>query len=387
MHKIFSLVILSLLVTSCKEENGTKGPSLKPVPFSSIKGWDKDDQAKALPAFKKSCEVFQKREGTYPLEIAGNVSDWIPICEKLDDLPKGDTKAARKFFETYFTAYQIREDGKSKAFFTGYYEPEIRGSYEQTSQFNVPVYKKPEDLIVVEDLGIFNPALRGRRISGRIKDGKLVPYDSHEQILHGSLQNQGLELLWTDSHVDHFFAQVQGSTKVRMTDGTIKRIGYAGSNGHPYTSIGKFLVQKGAFTVEQASMQAIRKWFQENPDQVESILSENASFIFFRELESADEDGPEGTMGVSLTPRRSLAVDQKFTPLGIPVWIDFGHPVRDKKSQRLVVAQDTGGAIKGPLRADMFWGSGAKATEYAGQMRSQGEMYILLPKHLNPSFK
>ena len=383
---IFCLFSVALFIASCEDEEAKKGPQLEEKSFTELKGWTSDSQEKTLPAFKKTCAIYQRRDPKKTIGIGGTISDWIPICNKLKEIDTTDVAQVRIFFEEHFKAYQLKEGKENKALFTGYYEPEINGSFEQTSQFNVPVYKKPSDLVIAEDLGIFNPALKGRRVAGRVKDGRLIPHDSHAQILRGSLNNQNLELLWTDNRIDHFFAQVQGSTKVRMTDGSIIRIGYAGVNGHPYVSIGKVLVQKGAFPLKQASMQSIRTWFEKNPDQIESVLGENPSFVFFRMLEKSEEDGPQGSMGVALVPRRTIAVDPKYTPLGVPVWIDFDHPTQDKRSQRLVVAHDTGGAIKGVLRADMFWGSGKKATDYAGKMKSSGTMYVLLPAHIKPSF-
>jgi len=235
---------------------------------------------------------------------------------------------------------------------------------------------------VDDDLGQFRDTLRGERIAGRVEGGRLHPYPDRGTIDRGALAGRGLELLWVDDAVDAFFLQIQGSGRVTMADGSVIRVGYDGQNGHPYVAVGRVLIQRGIMTPEQVSMQSIRAWLAANPTAAPDLLRENPSFVFFRELTG---DGPVGAQGVALTPGRSLAVDPRFLPLGAPMWLDVEDPrVAGDRIRRLVVAQDTGGAIRGPVRGDLFWGHGAAAEDAAGRMRSQGRYWLLLPAGVSP---
>jgi membrane-bound lytic murein transglycosylase A len=269
----------------------------------------------------------------------------------------------------------------------------------------VPLYRRPRDLVAV-DLGEFREALRGQRIAGRLAGDRLVPYADRAAIEDGALAGRRLELLWVDDPIDAFFLQVQGSGRVELPNGTSVRVGYDGQNGHPYFAIGRELVERGEMPLEQVSMQSIAAWLRAHPDEAPAVTARNASYVFFRELEG---DGPVGSQGVALTPERTLAVDVEFLPLGAPVWVDTVYPPEEESAapqtaaaevagavavaqdlplppppplQRLFVAQDTGGAIRGPVRGDVFWGAGDRAASIAGRMRSEGRLWLLLPRAL-----
>lgn len=358
---------------------------LKKTSYNKLSGWKKDKVHKALPALQKSCALVLKRPDHYDMGMGCTASDWKEACAAITGLQNPSTQDLRTTLETHFVPYLVQDKDKDHGMMTGYYEAEIKGSPVRTAKFNIPVYGRPLDLVSAEDMGTFNPSLSGRRISGRIRNGTIVPHYSHGEILKGALKNKGLELFWTDSQVDLFFMQVQGSGRVVMTDGTTKRYGYSGANGHPYKSVAKELIDMGEMTLDTASMQTIRKWFQQNPKRLHEILAKNPSYVFFKEAELKDVNGgPVGAQNLQLTPKRSIAIDKKYIPLGIPLWVVTNHPGKNKKFEKLVVSQDTGGAIKGVVRADIFWGAGPKASAYAGNMKHQGKLYVLLPKHIEP---
>src|SRR5262249_38543784 len=257
--------------------------------------------------------------------------------------------------------------------FTGYYEPELRGSRVRTAAYAVPLYRPPRDLVSAE--------AAGETRVGRMVDGRLQPYYSRQAIDAGALAGRGLELLWVDDPIDAFFLQLQGSGRVRLAEGGSLRVGYAASNGLPPTMIGRVLVERGELTKEAASMQVVRQWMRDHPDEATALMQMNARYIFFREIPN---EGPIGALGVALTPGRSLAVDPKLLPLGAPLWLSTTYPAGTPEAgqplQRLVVAQDSGSAIKGAVRGDLYWGSGDGALRYAGPMKQPGRLYLLLPK-------
>jgi membrane-bound lytic murein transglycosylase A len=276
-------------------------------------------------------------------------------------------------------------DGRNgpEGLFTGYYEPILHGSYKKHGRFTVPLYGRPNDLVKV-NLGDFKTALEGQHIVGRVdKDKDLVPYYDREEIEEGALKRQHNEIVWVDNAVDAFFLHIQGSGQVKMEDdkkggGTVLRIGYAAENGQPYVAIGKKLVERGALDKDNVSMQSIRDWLENNPDEAADVMDLDTSYIFFRKLKG--EEGPIGAEGVELTPRRSLAVDRNVVPYGVPVWLDAQDPDGEPNIQRLMVAQDTGGAITGAVRGDFFWGAGEEAAHKAGLMKSSSHAWVLLPR-------
>jgi membrane-bound lytic murein transglycosylase A len=271
----------------------------------------------------------------------------------------------------------LNPDGSGEGLITGYYEPLLKGSRKQSKRYRYPIYTTPDELLVI-DLGAVYPELKNMRLRGRLQGRKVVPYYTRAEIVNDSVPLQGKELLWVDDEIDLFFLQIQGSGRVQLENGEIVRVGYSDQNGHPYKSVGKVLVERGELALEKASMQGIRDWGQKNPRKLSELLQQNSSFVFFREL-PADVPGPLGSLGVPLTAGRSLAVDPRAVPQGAPVFLATTWPNTGRQLSRLMVAQDTGGAIKGNVRADFFWGFGAEAANQAGKMRQTGKMWVLLP--------
>ena len=362
---------------------------LRPASFQDLPGWEADDHNAALQAFLRSCAALEERADDAPLDIGslgGRMGDWRGVCA--DAAGVDGAAQARAFFESRFTPYEARNNAQAEGLFTGYFEPELRGALREGGRYRVPLYGRPHDLVSV-DLGLFRPELVGERIAGRVTDGVLEPYATRTEIDTGALAGQGLELAWVDDPIDAFFLHIQGSGRIAFEDGTKRRVAYAGTNGHNYFAIGRRLVALGAFTPEQITMSAIRDWLAENPDQAPAVMRENASYVFFRWLgEAQAADGPVGVQGVPLTAGRSLAVDRRFVPLTAPIWLDGAAPdpdpaKGDRRLRRLMVAQDTGGAIRGPVRGDVYWGAGDEAGSVAGRMKHRGRYWLLLPRGLD----
>lgn len=354
--------------------------TLAPARFADLAGWNEDHLGEALPAFVKSCSDLARRDDGStigPPALNVTVADWREACAKAAQTPPNDA-AARAFFERYFSPYLAGNNDATDGLFTGYYEPLLQGSRVRGGKYQTPILKRPPDLVMVE-LGRFRPAWQGERIAGRVVNGSLLPYESRAAIERGALDAMHLELLWVDDPVAAFFLQVQGSGRVMLRDGSIVRLGYDGQNGQTYVAIGQLLAARGQLALDAVSLPSIRAWIKAHPQEGAALMDENPSYVFFRELNG---DGPVGTEGVVLTPGRSLAVDRNFVPLGAPVFLvasDNGAALR-----RLMVAQDTGGAITGPVRGDVFWGFGEEAESRAGTMRARGSYYLLLPKSIAP---
>ena len=347
--------------------------TLSPAGFADLPGWPAGDPAQTLPALLKSCRALVQRSDN---GIAGSAADWQTVCRDAALVPGGDSRAARRFFESAFTPWRASNGDQPEGLFTGYYEIALRGSRHRDGRYAVPLYHHPADLITV-DLGQFRPALKGQRIAGRVAGSHLVPYVDRVAIEAGSLDRRGLEFLWIDDAVDAFFLAVQGSGRVTLPDGAVVRVGYDGSNGRPYVSIGHVLAQTGV-PVDQISLAFLRQWIAAHPAEGRVLMDRNPSYVFFKEMTG---DGPMGSEGVALTPGRSLAVDPAFIPYGVPVWLDTSDPIEASgRLQRLLVAQDTGGAIKGPVRGDIFFGFGPQAERHAGEMKGRGSWWLLLPK-------
>lgn len=395
------------------EDPGDKGPLEEPVPirfqitdFQSLDGWASDDLAGVVSAFLRSCEppdgvsdmsAWAARPfggGSHKLAsgqpVAGRRADWQDVCRQMAALPQ-NTADIRAFFEASFTPVSVLDEGKSEGLFTGYYEPEMTGSTSARGPAAVPLLEKPDDLISI-DLGDFRDDLKGKRLAGRVENGALKPYEDRGAIEAGGLGPRGKPLVWIDDPVDAFFLHIQGSGRVMLDTGEMLRVGYAGQNGHPYVAIGKVLLERGAMTRDEISMQAIRAWLTLNRDEAADVMKVNTSYVFFHRLDVTDPNlGPLGAGGTNLTPWRSLAVDRAFHALGVPIWLDTTLPpdaadVADTGAlvplQRLMVAQDTGGAIRGPVRGDVFFGWGEEATDLAGRMKQRGAMTLLLPNPL-----
>ncbi|WPZ35487.1 MltA domain-containing protein [Thalassobaculum sp. OXR-137] len=351
--------------------------------FADLPGWSDDDVAAAVPAMRRSCSRMLRGDDSKPLGPGirfGTVGDWRASCSAMETVAPGDTAAARAVFEEQFTVWKATDSEPDNDLFTGYYEPELSGARVDTAPYSVPIFPRPDDLILV-DLGDFRDSMKGERIAGRIEGFRLKPYDSRAEIEAGSLSGKVQPILYLADPIDAFFLHIQGSGLIRLPDGSRTRVGYDGHNGHIYFPIGRHLISEGLVPKEEMSMQAIRAWLDAHPDQMHAVMNLNPSYIFFRELTG---EGPIGAQGVALTAQRSLAVDRTKHALGVPIWVDIDYG-SEGGLRRLMVAQDTGGAIRGPIRGDFFWGSGDAAGEKAGAMAAPGRMWLLLPVGVNPN--
>lgn len=342
-------------------------PWLKPAQWSQLPGWRDDDMTLAWPALLQSCRGLKSNPA------------WNGVClAAMRQPPLPDAPAIRAFFEQQFSPWQINQaEGGNEGLVTGYYEPLLRGSRSASGKFRYPIHAPPDDLLTIDLVALY-PELKSLRLRGRLQGNKVVPYFSRAEIDAGSAPIRGKELLWVDDAVELFFLQIQGSGRVQLENGETVRVGYADQNGHPYRSIGKWLVEKGELTLDKASMQGIKDWGRQNPSRLPEMLNANPSYVFFREL-SNHLSGPLGALGVPLTAERSIAVDPRGLPLGAPVWLATTRPNSTESLNRLMLAQDTGGAIRGNVRADFFWGFGDEAGKQAGAMKQRGRMWVLLP--------
>lgn len=372
MRKLIAATAL-LLLSACATAPQDEKLKLDPVSFKDVPHWQQDRVAESLPALQKSCDRIKAKKGDLsfgPMAFAGNYADWQKACTAMPQ--NADDATARLYFEQYFNAYALIGGKGRDGLFTGYYEPSLAAGTPQ----DTPLYARPSDMVTV-DLGAFKPELKGQSITGRVAGEKLVPYYTRAEIEKGVLKDKAEVLAYAKDPVDVFFLQIQGSGQVVHEGGDVSHIGYAAQNGHAYYAIGQELIKNGALKKEDVSMQSIRAYLEAHPDEAQGIMNKNPSFVFFRKL---DGSGPLGAEGVTLTPGRSLAVDKKKLPYGAPVFVDAENPDGAGRFSRLMVAQDTGGAIRGTVRGDVFWGPGDKAADIAGKMKSKGQAYILLPK-------
>jgi len=344
--------------------------------FPDLPGWATNDPRRALLAFQRSCTALAKAPSSTPMGgYAGTAGDWRPVC---DAAKTADINAARDFFEQWFQPLLVSSNAGTEGLFTGYYEPELHGSIARHGRYRTPVYGVPVDLVTV-DLGAFRTSLKGEHISGRVEHHRLIPYASRAEIDDGGLP-QAPVLFYADDPVAVFFLHIQGSGRVALDDGTRERVAYAGENGRPYTPVGRTLIAKYGLSKDKMSMQAIRAWLAAHPDKARNVMESDESYIFFKLAPLGDPAlGATGAQGVPLTPQASIAVDPRLHPLGVPFFIATAAP-DGGKLEKLFVAQDVGGAIRGAVRADIFFGFGADAERLAGGMKGAGQMYVLLPK-------
>jgi membrane-bound lytic murein transglycosylase A len=347
--------------------------------WSALPGWGDDSVHEAWPAFIAGCRALVASPTRQAL--------WQSACTAAAAIDGNSNSAVRAFFESHFIPYQVAAaDGRDSGLVTGYYEPLLAGSRTRSTRYPVPLYAVPDDLLVI-DLAALHPELKDLRLRGRVEGRRVVPYWPRADIEAGRAAVDGKTLVYVDDPVEAFFLQIQGSGRIRLDDGATLRVGYADQNGHPYRSIGRVLVDRGELTLGETTMQGIRDWGRRNPDKLPALLDENPSYVFFREVPpplpgtlEADIDGPFGSLGVPLLHERAIAVDTRSVPLGTPVYLATTYPLSDVPLQRLTLAQDTGGAIRGAVRADFFWGFGDDAGRQAGRMRQQGRMWMLWPK-------
>ncbi len=337
--------------------------------FSLLTGWNADAVEQTLPALARSCAMIDRKPpdmtiGSGPLSRPA--ADWQRACAALPKTATAD--AARAALAQAFVPYRVAAaDGSPNGLFTGYYEAELNGSMFRSPYFPYPVYGRPTDLVERQQ--------DGRKLVGRMKDGRLEPYPTRAEIEAGAIAKTAPVLFWANDLVDLHVAQIQGSAQVRLPDGRRFRIGYGGNNGRPFKGLGRILIDAGLAEPGKTSMPEIRAWLHGHPRQAEGLMQRNPRFIFFRLIQG---EGPVGAMGVPLTPARSLAVDPAVVPLGAPVWLETTDP-DGRPINRLMAAQDIGGAIKGAVRGDFFWGAGETALAKAGRMKSPGRYYVLIP--------
>jgi membrane-bound lytic murein transglycosylase A len=382
----------ALLAAACVTAPPTPPPApppslpatYRPVDFRALPDWGADQVELAWPAFRVGCTVLTK-------PAAPRAALWSPVCAAAENVDATDAAAIRSFFETHFIPYQVlAADGGDSGTITGYYEPLLAGSRAKSERYAVPLYAVPDDLLTIDLVSLY-PELKGKRLRGRVDGRKVVPYWSRAEIENGKAPLDGKVLVYVADPVEAFFLQIQGSGRVALDDGSVVRVGYADQNGHPYRSIARVLIDRGEIEASRASMQGIREWGRRHPAELPALLDENPSYVFFREVPApapgtleARIDGPIGTLGVPLAAGRTLAVDTRSIPLGAPVFLATTYPLSETPLRRLMLAEDTGGAIRGALRADFFWGFGDDAGREAGRMKQDGRMWILWPKDAGP---
>jgi membrane-bound lytic murein transglycosylase A len=353
----------------------------RPAGFATLPGWAEERHAEAIPPFLEGCRAVARQPADRPLGGGGTGEGALlpaalaPACDEAATLPPGDDAAARAFLERRF-----RPQPMGEGLMTGYFEPALAGARARSAAFPMPLLARPPGLVEA-DLGLLAPDLAGRRVAGQVRDGRLVPFHSRAEIMRGALAGQGLEIVWVDP-VDAFFLQIQGSGRVALPGEAPLRLGYAAQNGHAYVPVGRVLVERGVLPREGVSMQSIRAWMASaGPEAAAELMARNPSYVFFAPREGLrPEQGPPGTLGAPLTPGRSMAVDRAHIPLGLTVWAAMRDPVDGTPIRRLLMAQDTGGAIRGAARGDLFWGWGEAAAERAGRMREPSSLFVLLPR-------
>lgn len=342
------------------------GSHLRRAAWADLPGWLSDDAAAAWDAFLASCNVLRSQTA------------WHKPCIAAQALPRPDRDGARVFFENHFSPYQLmQQNGASDGLATGYYEPLLRGSRTPGGRYRYAVYGTPDDLLSI-DVPAFGIEAKEPRLRARLDGKRVVPYFERAQIESGAAPLHGKELAWVEDPVELFFLQIQGSGRIEFEDGGVMRVGFADHNGHPYRSIGRLLIDRGELAPNRASMQGIKAWARQNPGKLREVLDHNPRYIFFREL-PAGLSGPLGALGVPLTAQRSIAVDPRYVPLGAPVFLATTWPLSSRPLNQLMLAQDTGSAIRGAVRADFFWGYGDAAGREAGRMKQPMRMWLLLP--------
>lgn len=349
---------LLVLLAACQTAPPPDKLVLKPARFAELPNWTADRHGAPVVALLKSCANHLRRPPEQRLhdQVPGRRGDWAAACALAPQLPPGDDLAARHFFEANFQPHAVLNNDEPEGLFTGYYEPELRGSRQCRSPYTVPLYRLPPELAAKD-----KPAFPDRAAIDR-----------------GALNGRSLELACVDDPVDAFFLHIQGSGRVNLAEGGVMRVNVAGQNGHPYVAIGREMLKDGLLEPGKVSMQSIRAWLAANPAAAPAMMARNPSYVFFREVVLAPDDGPLGAEGVPLTIGRSLAIDRRFLAYGVPVWLDIDSP--QGRINWLVMAQDTGGAIRGPVRGDLFWGWGPQAADVAGRMAHRGRYWLLLPR-------
>src|SRR6201996_4953705 len=364
------------------------GSQYMPLAWSDVPGWGDDDQLAAFQTFRASCRSIAAQHDAAPAEPKALGASLREPCRaaRAADIAEGDK--ARTFFEDNFVPLEISRLGQDAGFVTGYYEPIIEGSRVQTDVYNVPVYRRPSNLFM-RGYSQASPNLPNKgQVFRKIGRRKLVPYYDRGEIEDGVLEGRGIEICWLKDHTDLLFAQIQGSARIRLPDGATLRINYDSYNGYPYTAVGRVLVDRGIYTRDEVSMQKIREWMEANPDGAKEVRRQNRSYVFFREVQLSDKEEAIGAQGIPLTPGRSIAVDKPLHVYGTPFFTAGALPIESERSKtpfrKLMIAQDTGSAISGPARADLYFGAGPEAGKIAGRLKSNARFVMLVPKGLDP---
>jgi membrane-bound lytic murein transglycosylase A len=364
--KPFILSSFILLLAGCAS-NDKPGIS-NPVSWNKLQGWNSDNHSEIINPILLQCPKLEKKQ-----------PKWLRICNQAKNLNTANSINAKQFLKTHFQPHKVNGNKGSKTgLITGYYEPLLKGSFTKTARYNYPLYKKPSTLLKVAPSDNLLK-VKGSKARGHLIAGKTVPFYSRAQIDGPKQPLKGHELLWVDSSDDAFFLHIQGSGLVELEDGNVIGVSYAEQNGHPYRAIGRDLVNMQEIAKEDISLQSIKDWLTNNPKKATALKNKNPSYIFFTSRKDI-EHGPRGSLNVPLTAQRSVAVDRSLIPLGTPIWLSTTLPNTDTPYQRLVLAQDTGGAINGPIRADIFFGRGEQAENLAGEMKQEGSIFVLLPK-------
>jgi membrane-bound lytic murein transglycosylase A len=359
--------------------------ALEPITFADLDGWAEDDHSAAYATFANGCRAMVRRRDP-PAETPTMVAALKDVCRKAAHDRTLPPDQARAFFEDNFVVVRIAKLGETSGLLTGYYEPIVVGSRERSAEFPVAVYRRPTDLVMVgakPGQGFANRGVVVRKFGRR----KAVPYYDRGQIENGALAGRHLEICYLKDPVDAFFMQIQGSARVPLADGSMLRLNYSAHNGHGYTAIGRLLIERGVIPREEMSMDRLRQWIAANPDQGRDLMRANKAFVFFRLATLAKDEEAVGGQGIPLTAGRSIAIDRTLHVYGIPFWIEAELPingVRERnKFQRLMIGQDTGSAILGPARADIYFGAGDEAGRVAGRIRQQGKFVMLMPRSLD----
>ncbi|CAK0752573.1 membrane-bound lytic murein transglycosylase A [uncultured Gammaproteobacteria bacterium] len=355
---LFTVLLAVVLLAGCAggpQPDTSAGDDTVAPDYRSLVGWREDNHTQAIPALLHTCQWLKRQDAGReigPGGAGGRAGDWRQACESAKSVPTNDARVARHYFETWFTPVPVSSDPGQEGLFTGYYQPELQGSLTRSDRFRVPLYRMPQK-----------------------RAGQQLP--ARAAVAKGALAGKGLELVWVDDPIDAFFLEIQGSGRIHLTDGSTVGIQYAGQNGHAYFPVGKHLIDQGVASADRMSLNTIRKWMLDHPDRTQGLMNLNPSYIFFR---LRPDLGARGALA-ELTPGRSLAVDPRHVPLGVPLWLDLHDaPVPGGTLRRLVVAQDTGGAIKGAVRGDLFWGHGPEAEVGAGNMKAHGHYTMLVPR-------
>ncbi|MGB1009912.1 MAG: murein transglycosylase A [Thiolinea sp.] len=364
----YLLACLLIMLSACVEDEEPETKTVDTVPgWSQLPGWGNDRHSEAWPALLQNCRVMPNKEPV-----------WQTICDVAKLLPTPDDATARQFFEKYFEPQQLfAADGDSSGLLTGYYEPLLKGSFQPDERYRYPLYKTPEQMLIVE-LDSLYPELKGKRVRGRLVGNKVIPFYDRAEIDGEAEPLKGQEIIWVDNRDDVFFLQIQGSGRVELPDGKVIGVGYDNQNGHPYVSIGKVLINSGKIERKHMNLFTLKDWLRDNEAEAQELLNANPSYVFFNLREDVDE-GPRGSLNVPLVAERSIAVDRKQIQLGSALWVNTRYP-DESPLRKLVFAQDTGGAIKGELRGDFFFGSGKQAEYHAGRMKQNAEFWLLRPK-------